>query len=249
MNRKPAVITLIPRALLLLCALIAAGVAVAQPAAQSVVPVTQPHQVAFGAPDDVIALRAALTPYHAPGGAEKDGSLWYMLALTNDQIRPISRVLLAGQPPSMALAVLPHSTRPAILAVASSDSGVVVEPAPAYGHKAWRVIIPPVTQVGLALQVINAQTPPALYAWTEPALAGHNRALAIFITAVGALIAAAAMHYESPGDPGAVRVRELCRSGGIEAVLKEISQIDAGSPIVAWVADGEEQLRREGWIN
>ncbi len=193
MNRKPAVITLIPRALLLLCALIAAGVAVAQPAAQSVVPVTQPHQVAFGAPDDVIALRAALTPYHAPGGAEKDGSLWYMLALTNDQIRPISRVLLAGQPPSMALAVLPHSTRPAILAVASSDSGVVVEPAPAYGHKAWRVIIPPVTQVGLALQVINAQTPPALYAWTEPALAGHNRALAIFITAVGALIAAAAL--------------------------------------------------------
>ncbi len=64
-----------------------------------------------------------------------------------------------------------------------------------------------------------------------------------------ALIAAAAVHYESPGDPGAVRVGELYRSGGIEAVLKEISQIDAGSPIAAWAADGEEQLRREGWIN
>ena len=37
--------------------------------------------------------------------------------------------------------------RPAILAVASSDSGVVVEPAKAYGARAWRVIIPPVTQV------------------------------------------------------------------------------------------------------
>src|SRR5476651_1660722 len=183
MTLKPAVTALI------LCALLAAGVAMAQPVA----PVMQSHQVAFGAPDDVIALRGALTPYHAPGGAEKDGSLWYMLALTNDQVRPVSRVLLAGQPPSMAISVLPHSSRPAILAVASSDSGVVVEPAPAYGHRAWRVIIPPVTQVGLALQVINTQTPPALYAWTEPALAGHNRALAIFITAVGALIAAAAL--------------------------------------------------------
>ena len=35
--------------------------------------------------------------------------------------------------------------------------------------------------------------PPALSAWTEPALSSHNRQLAIFITAVGALIAAAAL--------------------------------------------------------
>ena len=155
--------------------------------------VTPPHQVNFAASDNVIALKSALTPYHAPGGAEKDGSLWYLLALTNDQVRPVSRVILAGQPPSMTLAILPHSSRPQILAVASSDSGVVVEPAPDYGHRAWRVIIPPVTQVGLALQVMNAETPPALFAWTEPALAGHNRALAIFITAVGAVIGAAAL--------------------------------------------------------
>jgi mannitol-1-phosphate 5-dehydrogenase len=64
-----------------------------------------------------------------------------------------------------------------------------------------------------------------------------------------ALIAAAAMHYENPDDPGAVRVRQLYRSGGIRAVLKEISRIDAGSPIVQWVADADEQLRREGWIH
>jgi len=154
---------------------------------------TPPHQVDFAADDNVIPLKDALTPYHAPGGPEKDGSLWYMLALSNNQVRPVSRVLLAGQPPRITVAILPHSTRPEILAVASSDSGVVVEPAPAYGHRAWRVVIPPVTQVGLALQVLNAETPPALYAWTEPALAGHNRALAIFITAVGALIGAAAL--------------------------------------------------------
>ncbi len=155
--------------------------------------VTPPHQVDFGSTENVIALKSALTPYHAPGGAEKDGSLWYMLAVTNDQVRPVSRVLLAGQPPRMALAILPRSTRPQIMAVASSDSGVLVEPAPAYGHRAWRVVIPPVTSVGLALQVGSAQTPPALSAWTEPALAGHNRSLAIFITAVGALIGAAAL--------------------------------------------------------
>jgi diguanylate cyclase (GGDEF)-like protein len=187
MTPKPAFILLTLCALL--CSIAWSGLLAAQPA----VPVTPSHQVAFGGADDMIPLRGALTPYHAPGAAEKDGSLWYMLALTNDQIRPVSRVLLAGQPPSMALSILPHSSRPAILAVASSDSGVVVEPAPAYGHRAWRVIIPPVTQVGLALQVANAQTPPALYAWTEPALAGHNRSLAIFITAVGSLIAAAAL--------------------------------------------------------
>ncbi len=195
------------RALVLVCllAVFGAGLAHAQapaPAAPApasaarpsrTVPVTPTHQVNFGSVDTVIALRSALTPYHAPSGPEKDGSLWYMLALTNDQVRPISRVILAGQPPSMALAILPHSTRPQIMAVASSDSGVVVEPAPSYGHRAWRVIIPPVTQVGLAMQVMNTQTPPALYAWTEPALAGHNRSLAIFITAVGSLIAAAAL--------------------------------------------------------
>ena len=71
-----------------------------------------------------------------------------MVAVTNNSVRPAIRVLLAGQPPRMALALLPRPSRPAILAVASSDSGVVVEPAKAYGARAWRVIIPPVTQVG-----------------------------------------------------------------------------------------------------
>ena len=60
--------------------------------------------------------------------------------------------------------------------------------------RAWRVIIPPVTQVGLALQrAERRRRRPRCYAWTEPALAAHNRQLAIFITAVGALIAAAAL--------------------------------------------------------
>jgi len=152
-----------------------------------------PKPVDFGGDANVINLRHELTPYHATSGPETDGSAWYMLAVTNNSVRPAIRVLLAGQPPRMALRLLPHPSRPAILAVASSDSGVVVEPAKAYGARAWRVIIPPVTQVGLAVRVGYANSPPSLLAWTEPALASHNRQLAIFITAVGALIAAAAL--------------------------------------------------------
>ncbi len=112
-----------------------------------------PPVVDFGGSDNVINLQRELTPYHAPGGPEADGSVWYMLSATNNSVRPAIRVLLAGQPPRLALRVLPRPSRPAILAVASSDSGVVVEPAKAYGARAWRVIIPPVTQVGLAVRV------------------------------------------------------------------------------------------------
>ncbi|MBN9590561.1 MAG: GGDEF and EAL domain-containing protein [Alphaproteobacteria bacterium] len=150
--------------------------------------------VNFGSSDNVLTLKTGLTPYHAPGRtSEEDGSVWYLLQVTNDSVRPATRVLLAGQPPRMALSLLPHRTRPAILAVASSDSGTMVETATAYGHRAWRVIVPPVTTVSLAIRVGNAATPPALFAWTEPALASHNRQLAVFITGVAALIGAAAL--------------------------------------------------------
>ncbi len=187
----------IKAAIFVVCTALAGyGIASAQQSAPTTPPIptaTPSHQVDFSAADNVMPLKSALTPYHAPGGPEKDGSLWYMLALSNKSVRPVSRVILAGQPPSMTLALLPRSSRPQVLAVASSDSGVLVEAAPAYGHRAWRVVLPPVTQVGLALQVLNAENPPALYAWTEPALAGHNRALAIFITGVGSLIGAAGL--------------------------------------------------------
>ncbi|HEX4176864.1 MAG TPA: EAL domain-containing protein, partial [Rhizomicrobium sp.] len=149
--------------------------------------------VNFGATDNVLELKSALSPYRAPGGTEADGSSWYIVQVSNDSVRPATRVLLAGQPPRAALSVLPRRSRPAILAVASSDSGTVVETASAYGRRAWRVIVPPVSTVGLAIQVGSADAPPALSAWTEPALSSHNRQLAIFITAVAALIGAAAL--------------------------------------------------------
>jgi diguanylate cyclase (GGDEF)-like protein/PAS domain S-box-containing protein len=152
------------------------------------------NPVNFGSSDNVLELKGALSPYRAPGGtAEPDGSAWYIVQVSNDTVRPATRVLLAGQPPRAALSLLPRRSRPGILAVASSDSGTVVETASAYGRRAWRVIVPPVSTVGLAIQVGSADTPPALSAWTEPALSSHNRQLAIFITAVGALIGAAAL--------------------------------------------------------
>jgi len=150
--------------------------------------------VNFGKTDNALDLKPFLSPYRAPGGGtEADGSSWYIVQVSNDTVRPATRVLLAGQPPRAALSFLPRRSRPAILAVASSDSGTVVETASAYGRRAWRVIVPPVSTVGLAIRVGSADTPPALSAWTEPALSSHNRQLAIFITAVGALIAAAAL--------------------------------------------------------
>jgi diguanylate cyclase (GGDEF)-like protein/PAS domain S-box-containing protein len=154
----------------------------------------QPPLINFGSASNVLELKGALSPYRAPGGqAEADGSSWYIVQVTNDSVRPATRVLLAGQPPRAALSLLPRRTRPAILAVASSDAGTVVETASAYGRRAWRVIVPPVSTVGLAIRVGSADAPPPLSAWTEPALSSHNRQLAIFITAVGALIAAAAL--------------------------------------------------------
>jgi len=150
--------------------------------------------VNFGRSDNVLELKPALSPYRAPGGGtEADGSSWYIVQVSNDTVRPATRVILAGQPPRAALSVIPRRSRPAILAIASSDSGTVVETASAYGRRAWRVIVPPVSTVGLAIRVGSADTPPALSAWTEPALSSHNRQLAIFITAVGALIGAAAL--------------------------------------------------------
>ena len=182
--------TLFRRILLFCAALLAlAGIAYAQG------PGAKPAQPNFGSTQNVLELKTTLTPYHAPGnpsGTEADGSRWYMLQVSNDSVRPATRVLIAGQPPRSVLHILPLKTRPAILALASSDSGTVVETATAYGRRAWRVIVPPVTTVGIALRVGSAEDPPALYAWTEPALASHNRQLAIFITAVASLIGASA---------------------------------------------------------
>ena len=87
----------------------------------------------------------------------------------------------------MALALLPHNSRPQIMAVASSDSGVVVEPAPSYGHRAWRVIIPPVTTAALAM--LGLLYVPFLFNFVAllaflPGDMAQNRYLLIYLLAV-----------------------------------------------------------------
>jgi diguanylate cyclase (GGDEF)-like protein len=147
--------------------------------------------VDFASPDPVLEIKEAMVPYHGPSGTQPDGSNWYLIKATNSAVRPASRVFQATQTPSFAF--LPRPTRPAIVGVASSDSAVTIENLNAYGRRAYRVIIPPATSVEIVVQVANAAQPPSLRAWTEPALAAHNRQFAIFTTAVWALIGAAAL--------------------------------------------------------
>ena len=146
----------------------------------------------LGAPDAVIELQNDLGPYHMPAGQIARPSSWYTLAVTNASQRPAVRVLQAGQSPDVSLRFFPPSSRPSILSVASTDPGVLVETAHAYGRHAWRVTIPQGTTASLAIEIANASASPSVLAWTEPAIAAHNRQLGIFIAAVAGLIFAAA---------------------------------------------------------
>jgi len=149
--------------------------------------------VDFASSEPVLELSGALAPYHGPSNSQPDGSNWYLIKATNSAVRPASRVFLATQTPSVSFRLLPRPTRPAIVGIASSDSGVSIENMNAYGRRAYRIIIPPATSVAIVVQLANAGDQPSLRAWTEPALAAHNRQLAIFTTAVWALIGAAAL--------------------------------------------------------
>jgi len=165
-----------------LAALLFATFAMAAPPARDV------HSVDLGVPDGVIELREDLGPYHMPAGQIARRSSWYMLNTTNTSQRVAVRVLLAGQSPEVGLGFFPPSSRPAILSVASANPAVLVETAHAYGRHAWRVTIPPGTNAGLAIEMANTAAPPSLLAWTEPAIAAHNKQLGIFIAAVAGLI-------------------------------------------------------------
>ncbi len=150
------------------------------------------HTVDLGQPDVVIELQDALGPYKMPASVQPKSASWYSLTVTNSSARAATRILEAGQSSEMAFEVLPHSTRPAVISLASTDPGAIAEPAKAYGGHAYRVMVPPGGSISLAIEIANAPSPPSLLAWTEPALASHNRQLAIFIAAVAGLIFAAA---------------------------------------------------------
>ena len=170
-----------------LAALVFVGFAAAGPS-----PAKDPHTVNLGVADAVIELRDSLGPYKMPASTKQSSSEWYTFNADNRSERPAIRVLQAGQEAGVSLSIVPSPTRPQIISLAGSDPGVIVETVKAYGGHAYRVTIPPATNAALAVQFANAGSPPSLLAWTEPALAAHNRQLGIFIAAVAGLIFAAA---------------------------------------------------------
>jgi diguanylate cyclase (GGDEF)-like protein/PAS domain S-box-containing protein len=175
----------VPRTLSALLLLLAAiGVAVAATPQNT-------SAVDFAANDPLIDLGKSLSLYHAPSSTAPDGSVWYMMTATNDSVRPATRILLAGQPAGASVRFFPRRARPSIRQIASSDAEVTIEPARAYGRRAFRVIVPPASSAALAIRMSDADAQPTVQAWSEAALIAHDRQLAIFFAAVAGLMAAA----------------------------------------------------------
>ena len=147
--------------------------------------------VDFSNRSPVIELKDVLSPYGAPAGAKADLSRWYMVTAVNEAVRPVTRVLVAEDPPDASLSFFPRRARPEILQLAASDSAVVVERARAFARHAYQVTIPPATSVSLAVRVAYSDDPPSMLAWTQAALVEHNRQVAIFLAGVAGLIATA----------------------------------------------------------
>lgn len=172
-----------------LAALLFAGMA-----ATAAPPAQESRIVTLRDSDSVIELKDTLGPYNAPAGtaSHDNTSQWYTFTAVNSSSRAATRVLQAGQEAADFLRLLPRHARPAILSLASSDASVLIETAKAYGGHTYRITIPPGMSALVAIEIGNAETPPSLLAWTEPALAAHNRRVGIFIAAIGGLIFAAA---------------------------------------------------------
>ncbi len=63
-----------------------------------------------------------------------------------------------------------------------------------------------------------------------------------------ALGAAAALNYDHPDDSGAVRVQQLKREHGSDAVLREICGLETDSSLAQIIREQEARLVREGWL-
>src|SRR5579859_1786285 len=106
-------------------------------------------QANFAAPENVVQLQSLLAPYHGPTASSCAD--WYLMDAGNDTPRPATRVLQAGRPPGTGLEIFPASSRPEITDVAASDPAVFVTREGAYGHRAFRVTLPPASRASLAI--------------------------------------------------------------------------------------------------
>ncbi len=150
------------------------------------------HALNLARPEAALELKDVLSPYHAAGAADADGSKWYITRIANPSLHPITRVLLATESADALARLWPPQTPARILQVASSDGGINIVREHALGDHAFRLTVPAQTTAALAMRMLNADNPPSVLAWSEPALVAYHRRLAIFIAAIGGLIAAAA---------------------------------------------------------
>lgn len=150
-------------------------------------PKVSKNAVDFASKPAVIDLQYALAPYQVP---EPDGSRWYLVSAVNKAPRTATRIIVAEEPSYAGLTIFPRRARPAVQQIASSEAGVTVERARAYGRRAFRVSVPPATSVSLAIRLTNAGEHPEVSAWAEGALASQSKQYSIFVAAVAGLIAA-----------------------------------------------------------
>lgn len=63
-----------------------------------------------------------------------------------------------------------------------------------------------------------------------------------------AFAAAAAIRYDHFADSAAERLQIMRKHGGIEAVLREICNLEPASKLAQLILEGDKRLRQEGWV-
>ena len=160
-------------------------------AADEAAPVAPAERVAdFASQEAAIDLGSALSDNRVSNPAEP-GTAWFTASVVNGGAGLTARVLMAVDPPWAGISLFPAHRRLTLREAASSDAGVVIEQATAFGDNALRVIVPPQQTSTLALHFDGVNGRPQVLAWTESALIVHNRQAAILAGLVGGLLAAA----------------------------------------------------------
>jgi len=64
-----------------------------------------------------------------------------------------------------------------------------------------------------------------------------------------AIAAAAAIHYDSPGDPSAEELKRIRTEEGIGAVITKVCKLDIDSVLAQLILEKEQLIRKWGWIH
>ena len=64
-----------------------------------------------------------------------------------------------------------------------------------------------------------------------------------------AIAAAAAIHYDSPGDESAEELRRMRTEEGVDAVLEKVCKLDPQGELALLIKENEQLLKKWGWIH